>query len=85
MDKASLIKVYKFSGNTVKLYDNRVELTKSFLWLDKTDAIFLRSIASVDTPFGQRMQVKTNDGKVHNVNLTPQQARDLKERLLDLM
>lgn len=79
------IKKYRNVSYSVTLYPNRLDIQTSVLFLKRHEIIPIRNIASVDIPFGKRMEIKTNDGKKHVMNLISHDAKDLHDRIMELM
>ena len=68
---------YKNLSYVVKLFPNRVEIKQKILPLapPKQEIIPIKNIATVEIPFGKRLEIKTNDGKKHVLNIMPKQAK----------
>jgi hypothetical protein len=78
---------YKNMSYNIKLYHNRVEIKHTIMPLvpPKQEVIPIKNISTVEIPFGKRLEIKTNDGKKHVLNLMPNQAKDFRKKILELL
>ncbi len=76
------ISQYKYMGNFVNVYNNRLE----YGILAKKEMIVLRNIASIEhPPLLACLDIKTNDGKKHRIPVAPGDLMKLKEQIESLL
>lgn len=73
---------YKYAGNRVDVYENRLEWTPPGGFLAKKELIIFRNIASLEKPpMLACLDVFTNDGKKHRIPVAPGDIAKLKEQI----
>jgi hypothetical protein len=71
-------------NNHFRLFRNRLEIEiKHAPFPSSSEVILLRNISEVKRPFGKKIEIHTNDGKNHPLNLVGKEANELQAKILE--
>ena len=72
----------KFMTNHFRDYHNRLEIEIThFPFPTSKEIIPFRNISEIKRPFSRPMEIHTNDGKKHRLNITGKAADELQEKI----